>query len=69
MKPVTGRSLKFGIFLIFTAILAIVFIVLLQSNHLKYTSAYVSHTNDVLYNSEKVLSTTRRNKVILRDFD
>ncbi|MEO5592937.1 MAG: PAS domain S-box protein [Chitinophagaceae bacterium] len=68
MKPVTGKSLKFGIFLTLTAILTIIFIVLLQSNHLKSTAAYVWHTNEVLYNSQQVLSAVRRNKIILRDY-
>ncbi|MEO5683270.1 MAG: PAS domain S-box protein [Chitinophagaceae bacterium] len=68
MKPATGKFLKIGIFLILTAILAVVFIVLQQSNHLKYTAADVAHTNEVLYNTQKVLSATTDNKIIVRDF-
>ena len=68
MKPVTGRSLKFGIFLVLVAILAIIFIVMLESNHVKRAASFVAHTNDVLYQSEQVLSTARKAKVVLRDY-
>ncbi len=68
MKPVPGRFLKIGIFLILTAIIAVVYILQQQSAHLKHTALFVAHTNDVLYNTEKVISAVRKNKVVLRDF-
>ncbi len=68
MKPVSGRFLKFGIFLVLVAILAIIFIVMLESNQVKRATAVVAHTNDILFQSEQALSTTRKTKVVLRDY-
>jgi len=68
MKPLTSKSLKFGIFFTLLAILAIIFIAILESNHTKRVSAYLSHTNDVLFQSEQVISTAGKAKIVLRDY-
>ncbi|MFT3934304.1 MAG: PAS domain S-box protein [Chitinophagaceae bacterium] len=68
MKPAPGKTLKIGIFLLLIAVLAVLFLLQRQSNHLKQATSFVAHTNEVLYQSEKVLSAVRKNKVILRDF-
>ncbi|HTE11370.1 MAG TPA: PAS domain S-box protein [Chitinophagaceae bacterium] len=68
MKPVTGKALKIVIFLILMTILVFVFILLQQASHLKYTAANLARTNEVLYQSQKVLAATTENKIIARDF-
>ncbi len=68
MHPLTGKSLKIVIFLILTAVLGVAIILLEQFNHVKSTSTYVTHTNEVLYQSQKVLSATIENKIIVRDY-
>jgi len=68
MHPLTGKSLKIVIFLILTAILSVAFILLEQSNQVKSTATYLAHTNEVLYQTQKLLSATTENKIIVRDF-
>lgn len=68
MHPLTGKSLKIVLFLLLTAIVCVVFVLLEQANHVKTTGSYVSHTNEVLYQSQKVFTATVENKIIVRDF-
>ncbi|HTL09287.1 MAG TPA: PAS domain S-box protein [Chitinophagaceae bacterium] len=68
MHPLTGQSLKIVIFLILTAIISVVFILLEQSNQVKSTAAYVAHTNEVLYQTQKLSTATVENKITVRDF-
>jgi CHASE3 domain sensor protein len=68
MKPVPGKALKIVIFLFLMTILAFVFILPQQANQLKYTAANVAHSNEVLYQGQKVLAAITENKIIARDF-
>ena len=49
-------------------ILTVIFILLRQSNQLVYTSAYVAHTNEVLYNSQKVLAGATENETAVSNY-
>src|SRR4051812_15178265 len=68
MHPLTGKSLKIVIYLILVAILSVAIILLEQSNEVKSNGAFVGHTNEVLYQTQKVFTATTENKIIVRDF-
>lgn len=68
MKQATGKFLKIGIFSILAFLLIIAFVLINQSKELRETADFVSHTTEVLYNSQKLLSATAERKITERNF-
>lgn len=68
MLQLAGKSLKLVIFLLLTAIVSVAVILMQQSGHIKKDAASIANTNEVLYQSQKILAATNKNKIIIRDF-
>src|SRR5579871_5011223 len=68
MKPVTGKVLKTIMFLVLAAIAMVVFVLFRQSKQFGIASVYLSHTNEVLYHNQKLLTALNKNESVLQDF-
>ena len=53
---------------ILTVLIIIAFVLIKQSQELRKTASFVSHTTEVLYNSQKLLSATAERKITERNF-
>ncbi|MBL7749069.1 MAG: CHASE3 domain-containing protein, partial [Chitinophagaceae bacterium] len=67
-KIVPERKLFFGMMMVVTTILAIVFVSYLQSKKVRNTAQWVSRTSEVLYNSETILATVMNNVTDARGY-
>ncbi len=68
MKPFTGKVLKIGIALVLIGIIIVLLISVRQFRQVSERDNSVSHTNEVLYRTQKLLSTATDYHILVKDF-